>query len=51
MSDDVEFGLRQNSGASYNLSADDILYLNGPGVSQPVITALLQSKGSPVPLR
>ena len=46
MSDDVILAYIRNSGASYNLSADDILYLNNQGVSQPVISALLQSKPS-----
>lgn len=46
MSDDVIVAYIKNTGASYNLSADDILYLNSQGVSQPVISALLQSKSS-----
>jgi hypothetical protein len=46
MSDDVILQYVKNSGASYNLSADDILYLNTQGVSQPVISALLASKGT-----
>ena len=46
MSDDVILAYIKNSGASYNLSADDILYLNNQGVSQPVISALLQAKSS-----
>jgi len=45
MGDDVILAYIHNSGASYNLSADDILYLNSQGVSQPVISALLQAKG------
>jgi hypothetical protein len=49
MSDDVILAYIRNSGASYNLSADDILYLNSQGVSQPVISALLQSKSSAAP--
>jgi hypothetical protein len=44
MSDDVITTYVRNSGASYSLSADDILYLNTQGVSQNVISALLQSK-------
>ena len=44
MGDDVILAYIKNSGASYNLSADDILYLNTQGVSQPVISALLQAK-------
>jgi hypothetical protein len=51
MSDDVILSYIRNSGASYALSADDILYLNSQGVSQPVISALLQSKSAaPAPL-
>jgi len=46
MSDDVILQYVKNSGASYNLSADDILYLNSQGVSQAVISALLASKSS-----
>lgn len=46
MGDDVILAYIKNSGASYNLNADDILYLNSQGVSQPVISALLQSKAS-----
>lgn len=46
MSDEVILAYIKNSGASYNLSADDILYLNNQGVSQAVISALLQNKGS-----
>jgi hypothetical protein len=46
MGDDVITAYVKNSGQSYYLSADDILYLNSQGVSQGVITALLQSKGA-----
>jgi hypothetical protein len=49
MGDDVILAYIRNSGASYNLSADDILYLNTQGVSQPVISALLQAKSSAAP--
>jgi hypothetical protein len=49
MSDDVILSYIKNSGSSYNLSADDILYLNSQGVSQPVISALLQAKSVPAP--
>ncbi len=45
LGDDVILAYIRNSGASYTLSADDILYLKGQGVSQNVITTLLQ-KGS-----
>jgi hypothetical protein len=46
MGDDVILAYIRNSGATYNLTADDILYLNTQGVSQPVISALLQTKSS-----
>ena len=46
MGDDVVLAYIHNSGVSYNLSADDILYLNSQGVSQPVISALLQAKSA-----
>jgi len=49
MSDDVILAYIKNSGATYNLSADDILYLNNQGVSQPVISALLAAKGTGAP--
>ena len=49
MSDDVILAYIRNSGASYNLSADDILYLNSQGVSQTVISTLLQTKASVAP--
>jgi hypothetical protein len=49
MSDDVIMSYIKNSGAAYNLSADDILYLNSQGVTQPVISALLQTKASVAP--
>jgi hypothetical protein len=45
MGDDVITAYIKNSGQSYNLSADDILYLHSQGVSQAVISTLLQSKG------
>ena len=49
--DDVILAYIKNSGASYTLGADDILYLKSQGVSQSVISALLQSKapGTPGP--
>jgi hypothetical protein len=48
MGDDVVTAYIKNSGQSYNLSADDILYLNSQGVSQGVISTLLQAKGATV---
>src|SRR5580692_8819199 len=49
MSDDVILNYVRGSGKAYNLSADDILYLKGQGVSQPVISALLQTKSAGAP--
>ncbi len=46
MSDGVIIAYIRNSGAAYNLSGDDILYLNSQGVSQPVISELLHSNGA-----
>ncbi|HEY3913625.1 MAG TPA: DUF6600 domain-containing protein, partial [Verrucomicrobiae bacterium] len=46
MTDDVILAYIRNSGASYTLSADDVLYLNAQGVSQPVISSLLQAKSA-----
>jgi len=46
MTDDVILAYIRNSGASYSLSADDVLYLNSQGVSQPVISSLLQAKSA-----
>lgn len=47
-SDDVILGYLRNSGASYTLSADEIIYLNNQGVSQKVIAALQSQPGVPV---
>lgn len=46
MSDDVILGYIKSSGASFNASASDILYLNSQGVSQPVISALMSGSAS-----
>src|SRR5580658_7223207 len=46
MTDDVILSYIKNSGKVYNLSGDDILYLNSQGVSQAVMSALLQSKNN-----
>jgi len=43
MNDDVMLSYIKNSGVAYHLSADDILYLNSQGVSQPVLSALLKA--------
>ena len=50
MTDDVILSYIKNSGVSYNLSADDILYLNSQGVSQPVLGALLKSRADTTPV-
>lgn len=42
--DDIIMAQIKNSGVSYSLSADDILYLNSQGVSAPVISLLQQMK-------
>ena len=44
MTDDVIVNYIKGSGASYNLSVDDILYLKSQGVSPAVIAALQQTK-------
>jgi hypothetical protein len=49
MSDDVILAYIKNSGVSYPLGADDILYLNSQGVSQPIISALLQAQPAAAP--
>ena len=50
MTDDVILSYIKNSGKTYSVSADDMLFLNSQGVSQPVISALLQAKsGAPPP--
>src|ERR1700687_956940 len=49
MGDDVIVGWIKNSGVAYSLTPDDIHYLTSQGVSQPVITALLQTKAAPSP--
>ena len=48
MGDDVIVNYIRNSGKSYKLSADDLIYLNSQGVSQGVISAL-QTATSPSP--
>jgi hypothetical protein len=46
MSDDVITSYIKNSGKTYKLGADDIIYLNSQGVSQAVIAALLQNSSA-----
>jgi hypothetical protein len=47
MDDSVITNYIFSTGKAYKLSADDIIYLNGQGVSQPVISALLQTSSGP----
>jgi serpin B len=47
MDDDVITNYIKSTGKSYKLSADDIIYLNSQGVSQGVISALLQTAITP----
>jgi len=46
MGDDVVISYINNSGTAFHLSADDLVYLKEQGVSQPVITVLLQAKAA-----
>jgi len=46
MSDDVILGYIKQSGKTYYLSADDMLSLNSRGVSQAVISALMQTSSA-----
>lgn len=46
MTEDVIIAQVKNAGATYNLSADQLIYLSNQGVSQNVIKALLQGNGS-----
>jgi hypothetical protein len=49
VSDDIILSQIKNTGASYNLTADQIILLKNQGVSQPVIKALLSGSGAPTP--
>ncbi len=49
MTDDVIINFIKNSGKVYSLSADDMIYLNSQGISQAVVSALLQTKASAPP--
>ena len=44
LSEEVLLAKIKNDGVSYNLTTDQIIYLSGAGVSQNVITALMQTK-------
>ena len=50
VTDDVIIGYISNLRTAFHLTADDLLYLKDQGVSQPVITALLQKAAVPPPL-
>lgn len=50
MSDDVITSYIKNTGKTYKLGADDIIYLNSQGVSQAVIATLLQNSASTSPV-
>jgi hypothetical protein len=49
ISDDVILSQIKTTGASYNLTADQIILLKNQGVSQPVIKALLSGSAAPIP--
>jgi hypothetical protein len=49
LSDDVILSQIKNSGATYNLTVDQIISLKGQGVSETVIKALISGSGSAVP--
>jgi hypothetical protein len=49
LSDDVILSQIKNNGASYNLTADQIILLKNQGVSQSVIKALLAGGAAPIP--
>jgi len=49
MGDEVITSYIKNSGKSYKLGADDIIYLNSQGVSQAVLNALLQASTAAAP--
>jgi hypothetical protein len=47
MSEDVILAQVKNAGATYNLTADQLIYLSDQGVSQNVIKSLMAAPGSP----
>ncbi|MDB6020199.1 MAG: hypothetical protein JWQ04_56 [Pedosphaera sp.] len=49
LSEDVILSQVKNAGVTYNLTADQLIYLSGQGVSQNVIKALIQGDGSQAP--
>ena len=46
MSDDVILSFVKGSGKTYTLSADDMVYLSSQGVSQAVLSVLMQPQGA-----
>jgi len=48
ISDEVILTQIKNTGATYNLTADQIIYLKNLGISQTVIKALMGGGGTPV---
>src|SRR5258708_38365811 len=46
LSEDVILSQVKSAGVTYNLTADQLIYLTGQGVSQNVIKALIQGDGS-----
>ena len=49
LGDDVILSYIRRTGKTYRLSADDLIYLNGAGVSKTVINALLQTGAASLP--
>jgi len=49
ISEDIILAQIKNSGAMYNLTADQIIYLSNQGISQTVIKSLLPGGGSAAP--
>ena len=47
MGDDIILSYIKNSGKVYDLSPDDMIYLQSQGISQAVVNGLLQTKASP----
>src|SRR3954452_1463025 len=45
-SDEVILAYIKNSGSTYNLSADEVIYLKDVGLSSPVVTAMLTHDNS-----
>ncbi len=50
VSDEVIIAFIQNSGRSYGLRPQDIVYLHDQGVSDRVVTIMLEAKAAPAPM-